>query len=110
LFVTSPSEATHALKFLAGIDLDDSNVLDRTPRESGQLKVDILITGDLDVQWIETTWKHNGSARIVVLIVCEDSPPSSNLSPQWFVLSCLQLIDFAANWNSLSSLSAEYLV
>lgn len=110
LFVTSPSEATHALKFLAGIDLDDSNVLDRTPRESGQLKVDIMITGDLDAQWIETTWKHNGSARIVVLIVCEDSPPSSNLPPQWFVLSCLQLIDFAANWNSLSSLSAEYLV
>jgi uncharacterized protein (DUF58 family) len=110
LFVTSPSEATHALKFLAGIDLDDSNVLDRTPRESGQLKVDIMITGDLDAQWIETTWKHNGSARIVVLIVCEDSPPSSDLPPQWFVLSCLQLIDFAANWNSLSSLSAEYLV
>jgi len=44
------------------------------------------------------------------LIVCEDSPPSSDLPPQWFVLSCLQLIDFAANWNSLSSLSAEYLV
>jgi hypothetical protein len=110
LFVTSPSEASHARKFLAGIDLDDSNVLDRTPRESGQLKVDIMITGDLDVQWIETTWKRNGSARIVVLIVCEDSPPSSNLPPQWFVLSCLQLIDFAANWNSLSSLSAEYLV
>jgi len=110
LFVTSPSEATHALKFLAGIDLDDSNVLDRTPRESGQLKVDIMITGNPDTQWIETTWKHNGSARIVVLIVCEDSPPSSNLPPQWFVLSCLQLIDFAANWNSLSSLSAEYLV
>ena len=110
LFVTAPSEASHALKFLAAIRRGDNNVLNLTPRESGQLKVDIMITGNPDTQWIETTWKQNGSARIVVLIVCEDSPPPSDLPPQWFVLSCQQLINFAENWNSLSSLSAEYLV
>lgn len=110
LFVTAPSEASHALKFLAAIRMGDNNVMNLTPRESGQLKVDIMITGNPDTQWIETTWKQNGSARIVVLIVCQDSLPPSDLPPQWFVLSCQQLINFAENWNSLSSLSAEYLV
>ena len=110
LFVTAPSEASQVLQFLAELRRSDNNALGLTPRESGQLKVDIMITGNPDTQWIETSWKQNGSARIVVIIYCDDSPPPSNLPSHWFVLSSQQLNNFAESWNSLSSLSAEYLV
>ena len=69
-----------------------------------------MITGNPDTQWIETSWKQNGSARIVVIIYCDDSPPPTNLPSHWFVLSSQQLNNFAESWKSLSSLSAEYLV
>jgi uncharacterized protein (DUF58 family) len=110
LFVTAPSEASQVLQTLAEIRMSDNSALSLTPRESGQLKVDIMITGNPDTQWIETSWKQNGSARIVVIIFCDDSPPPSNLPSHWFVLSSQQLNNFAESWNSLSSLSSEYLV
>ena len=110
LFVTAPSEASQVLQFLAELRMSDNKALGLTPRESGQLKVDIMITGNPDTQWIETSWKQNGSARIVVIIYCDDSPPPTNLPSHWFVLSSQQLNNFAESWNSLSSLSAEYLV
>lgn len=108
--ISAPAEASQLLKFLAEIDSSDSGSLNIAPRESGQLKVDIIISGHPDTQWIETTWKQCGSARIVVVIFCENSPVASNLPTHWFVLSCQQLNFFAESWNLLSSLSAEYLV
>ena len=108
--ISAPAEASQLLKFLAEIDSSDSDSLNIAQRESGQLKVDIIISGHPDTQWIETTWKQCGSARIVVVIFCENSPVASNLPTHWFVLSCQQLNFFAESWNLLSSLSAEYLV
>ena len=108
--ISAPVEASQLLKFLAEIDSSDSDSLNIAQRESGQLKVDIIISGHPDTQWIETTWKQCGSARIVVVILCENSPVASNLPTHWFVLSCQQLNFFAESWNLLSSLSAEYLV
>lgn len=108
--ITSPSEAMSVLKFLAEIDSSDSDSLNIAPRESGQLKVDIIISGHPDTQWIDTVWKQCGSARIVVVILCDDSSTAGDLAPHWFVLSCQQLNFFAESWNLLSTLSAEYLV
>ena len=108
--ISSPVKAAQVLKFLAGITAVGNDSLHISPRESGQLKVDIIITGNPDSQWIETTWKQCGSARIVVVIFCEDSPVAVNLPAHWFVLSCQHLNFFAESWNLLSALSAEYLV
>ena len=108
--ISAPVEASQLLKFLAEIDSSDSDSLNIAQRESGQLKVDIIISGHPDTQWIETTWKQCGSARIVVVIFCEDSPVAVNLPAHWFVLSCQHLNFFAESWNLLSALSAEYLV
>ena len=108
--ITSPSEAMSVLKFLAEIDSSDSDSLNIAPRESGQLKVDIIISGHPDTQWIDTVWKQCGSARIVVVIFCDDSSTAGDLAPHWFVLSCQKLNYFAESWNLLSSLSDEYLV
>ena len=108
--ISAPVEASQLLKFLAEIDSSDSDSLNIAQRESGQLKVDIIISGHPDTQWIETTWKQCGSARIVVVIFCEDSPVAGNLPAHWFVLSCQHLNFFAESWNLLSALSAEYLV
>ena len=108
--ISAPVEAAQVLKFLAGITAVGNDSLHISPRESGQLKVDIIITGNPDSQWIETTWKQCGSARIVVVIFCEDSPVAGNLPAHWFVLSCQHLNFFAESWNLLSALSAEYLV
>ena len=108
--ISAPAEASQLLKFLAEIDSSDSDSLNIAQRESGQLKVDIIISGHPDTQWIETTWKQCGSARIVVVIFCEDSPVAVNLPAHWFVLSCQHLNFFAESWNLLSALSAEYLV
>ncbi|MEI7505605.1 MAG: DUF58 domain-containing protein [Actinomycetes bacterium] len=108
--ISAPAEATQVLKFLARITAVDNDSIHISTRESGQLKVDVIITGNPDSQWIETTWKQCGSARIVVVIFCENSPVASNLPTHWFVLSGQQLKFFAESWNLLSSLSAEYLV
>ncbi len=108
--VVTPSEARRVLKYLAEINSDHSDSSTIAARESGQIKVDIIITGNTDTQWIETLWKQCGSARIVVVIFCDSSSSASNLPPHWFVLSCQQLDPFAESWNLLSSLSAEYLV
>jgi hypothetical protein len=108
--LSSSSEAAHVRKFLAEITTSSTDSLHIAPRESGQLKVDIIVTGLPDTQWIETTWKQSGSARIVVIIFCENSTSPSNLPSHWFVLSCQQLDNFTDSWNLLSSLSAEYLV
>lgn len=108
--VSSSSGAAHVRKFLAEISTSSNDSSSIAPRESGRLKVDIIVTGIPDTQWIETTWQQCGSARIVVVIFCEKSSVANNLPTHWFVLSCQQLNFFAESWNLLSSLSAEYLV
>ena len=108
--VTSPSDAMSVLKFLAEIDSSDDDSLHIAPRQPGRLKVDIIVSGHPDTQWIDTVWKQCGSARIVVVIFCDNSSSADNLPPHWFVLPCQQLDLFAESWNLLSALSAEYLV
>lgn len=108
--ITTSSEALQVLKFLAEIDTGEQDSLDIAPRKSGQLKVDIIISGNPDTQWFETTWRQCGSAQIVVVILCDNSSSALSLPSHWFVLSCPQLEKFAGSWNLLSSLSAEHLV
>ena len=108
--MTDPSDAMQVLKTLAEIDMSDKDSSHISTRKSGQLKVDIMISGNPDTQWIETTWKQCGSARIVVVILCDKSSSAENLPSHWFVLACPQLDKFAESWSHLSSPSAEYFV
>ncbi len=108
--ISDPLEAIQVLTFLAEIDTSDQDSSNIALRNAGQIKVDIIISGSPDTQWIETTWKQSGSARIVVVILCDASSSASNLPAHWFVLTCPQLDTFAESWNHLSSLSAEHLV
>jgi len=108
--VTTPSDAMQVLKTLAEIDMSDKDSSHIATRKSGQLKVDIMISGNPDTQWIETTWKQCGSAQIVVVVMCDKSSSAQNLPSHWFVLACPQLDKFAESWNLLSAPSAEYFV
>lgn len=103
---TTQSESLAALKYLASISLDENPSPISLQREPGRIKVDIIITGKAKPQWIETTWQQLGSARIVVVVLCDETESPVTLPTNWFVLSCQQLEQFANDWKQLCSLSA----
>ena len=103
---TTQSESLAALKYLANISLDENPSPISLQREPGRIKVDIIITGKAKPQWIETTWQQLGSARIVVVVLCDETESPVTLPTNWFVLSCQQLEQFANDWKQLCSLSA----
>jgi len=108
--ITTVTHSAEVLKHLAEVDTSTNEAFGSAQREPAHLKVDIIISGKVDPQRIDSIWKRNGSARIVVVIFCEDSTSPANLPTHWFVLSCQHLEQFAENWRSLSSQSAEPFV
>ena len=108
--ITTVTHSAEVLKHLAEVDTSTNEAFSSAQREPAHLKVDIIISGKVDPQRIDSIWKRNGSARIVVVIFCEDSTSPANLPTHWFVLSCQHLEQFAENWRSLSSQSAEPFV
>ena len=108
--ITTVTHSAEVLKHLAEVDTSTNEAFSSAQREPAHLKVDIIISGKVDSQQIDSIWKRNGSARIVVVIFCEDSTSPANLPTHWFVLSCQHLEQFAENWRSLSSQSAEPFV
>jgi uncharacterized protein (DUF58 family) len=108
--ITTVTHSAEVLKHLAEVDTSTHEAFSSAQREPAHLKVDIIISGKVDSQRIDSIWKRNGSARIVVVIFCEDSTSPANLPTHWFVLSCQHLEQFAENWRSLSSQSAEPFV
>jgi uncharacterized protein (DUF58 family) len=110
LDITTVTHSAEVLKHLAEVDTSTNEAFSSAQREPAHLKVDIIISGKVDSQRIDSIWKRNGSARIVVVIFCEDSTSPANLPTHWFVLSCQHLEQFAENWRFLSSQSAEPFV
>jgi len=108
--ITTVTHSAEVLKHLAEVDTSTNEAFSSAQREPAHLKVDIIISGKVDPQRIDSIWKRNGSARIVVVIFCEDSTSPASLPTHWFVLSCQHLEQFAENWRSLSSQSAEPFV
>jgi uncharacterized protein (DUF58 family) len=108
--ITTVTHSAEVLKHLAEVDTSTNEAFSSAQREPAHLKVDIIISGKVDSQRIDSIWKRNGSARIVVVIFCEDSTSPASLPTHWFVLSCQHLEQFAENWRSLSSQSAEPFV
>lgn len=106
--ITTAAQSEGVLKHLAEVDTSTNAAFSSAQREPAHLKVDIIISGKKDSQRIESIWTHNGSARIVAVIFCEDSTSLVNLPPHWFVLSCQHLEQFAENWRSLSAQSSEH--
>jgi uncharacterized protein (DUF58 family) len=112
--VTSGAQSTEVLQHLAEVDTTVTETFKTTLREPARLKVDIIISGKEDSQRIESIWKQNGSAKIVVVIFCEDLAHNSadplNLPTHWFVLSCQNLEQFAESWRPLCSQSVKHFV
>ena len=106
--ISTAAQSAEVLKYLAEVDTSTNEAFSPAQREVAQLKVDIIISGKEDSQRIESIWAHNGSARIVAVIFCEESTSPVNLPPHWFVLSCQHLEQFAENWRSLSAQSSEH--
>jgi uncharacterized protein (DUF58 family) len=101
-FQCTPSkESLEALKYLASISPNDNQSPLSVQREPGRIKVDIIITGKAQRSWVESTWKQLGSARIVVVVLCDETATPVALPPHWFVLSCRQLEQFAEDWKQL---------
>lgn len=94
-------ESLEALKYLASISPNDNQSPLSIQREPGRIKVDIIITGKAQPSWVESTWKQLGSARIVVVVLCDETATPVALPPHWFVLSCRQLEQFAEDWKQL---------
>ena len=101
-FHCSPDkESLEALKYLASISPNDNQSPLSIQREPGRIKVDIIITGKAQTSWVESTWKQLGSARIVVVVLCDETPTPVALPPHWYVLSCRHLEQFAEDWKQL---------
>ena len=98
---TPDKESLETLKYLASISLNDNQSPLLIQREPGRIKVDIIITGKAQPTWIDSTWKQLGSARIVVVVLCDETATPVALPPHWFVLSCRQLEQFAKDWKQL---------
>ena len=100
------SDTLLALKHLASISPDENFSPVSFQREPGRIKVDIIITGKAKPLWIESTWQQLGSARIVVVVLCDKTERPVTLPTNWFVLTCEQLEQFANEWKQLCSLAA----
>lgn len=101
-FHCSPDkESLEALKHLANISANDNQTPLSIQREPSSIKVDIIITGKAQTSWVESTWKQLGSARIVVVVLCDETPTPVALPPHWYVLSCRHLEQFAEDWKQL---------
>ena len=98
---TPDKESLEALKYLASISPNDNQSPLSIQREPGRIKVDIIITGKAQPSWVESTWKQLGSARIVVVVLCDETATPVALPPHWFVLSCRKLEQFAEDWKQL---------
>ena len=94
-------ESLEALKHLANISANDNQTPLSIQREPSSIKVDIIITGKAQPSWVESTWKQLGSARIVVVVLCDETPTPVALPPHWYVLSCRHLEQFAEDWKQL---------
>ena len=94
-------ESLEALKHLANISANDNQTPLSIQREPSSIKVDIIITGKAQTSWVESTWKQLGSARIVVVVLCDETPTPVALPPHWYVLSCRHLEQFAEDWKQL---------
>jgi uncharacterized protein (DUF58 family) len=98
---TADKESLEALKYLASLSPNGDQSPLSIQREPGRIKVDIIITGKEQPSWVESTWKQLGSARIVVVVLCDETATPFALPPHWFVLSCQQLEQFAEDCKQL---------
>lgn len=109
---TPDQESSEALQYLANIATDESLAPVSLVREPTHIKVDVIITGRIiagsaKTDWVESTWKQLGSARIVVVVQCDETVTPVALPPHWFVLSCRQLEQFAEDWKRLCSQTTD---
>lgn len=100
---SSNGDSLAALQYLAGVSPDENLTPISMQREPGHIKVDIIITGKAKPQWIESTVQQLGPARIVVVVLCDETESPITLPTHWFVLSCQQLAQFANGWKQLCS-------
>lgn len=100
--VVDGSSRSDAMRCLAMVVADQAPATSRRLDDPGEFRVNVIICGDRDRRWLESTDRSMGPGHVTVVIGCEPATKEAVDHDHWFALACLDFDDFADRWSTLS--------
>lgn len=75
--------------------------------DPGEFRVNVIICGNRDRHWLDSTDRSMGTGHATVVIYCETPTESTFDHDHWLALTCVDFNDFNAQWGALSRRKAN---
>lgn len=91
-----------AMRCLAEIDPGSRELSTTTLNDPGEFRVNVIVCGDRDRHWLESTDRLMGPGHATVIVHCETPTGSTFDHDHWISITCSDFDDFAESWSALS--------
>jgi len=86
---------------------DSETVAPLILNDPGEFRINVIVCGNRNRQWLESTDRSMGKGHATVVIYCEPQLSQDFDHHHWLALSCLDFQAFRTSWETLSRRKAN---
>ncbi len=105
--IIDSSTRLDAMRCLAQVTGESATFTPAILNDPGEFRINVIVCGNRNRQWLESTDRSMGTGHVTVVIYCETQFSQDFGHDHWLALSCSDFQAFSTSWETLSRRKAN---